>query len=87
MKTSACFAFLIAVSLMATACNQAGGGRFGDTGLFGTSGESSRSGASESSYARNGRCDDPRYNTSHGGQAAPGTDEYDCSRYGGGLKR
>lgn len=37
-------------------------------------------------YARNGRCDDPRYNTSNGGRAAPGTDEWDCSRHGDGLK-
>ncbi|HSK40707.1 MAG TPA: hypothetical protein VK943_13155 [Arenibaculum sp.] len=34
----------------------------------------------------NGRCDDRRYETSSGGRAAPGTDEYDCSRFGGGLK-
>jgi hypothetical protein len=85
MKTYARLAFMIAMSLMVTACSQSGGGVFGDSGLFGNSGESSRSGTS--SYARNGQCDDRRYNTSHGGKAEPGTDEYDCSRYGGGLKR
>jgi len=37
-------------------------------------------------YSGNGRCDDPRYETSNGGRAAPGTDEYDCSRHGNGLK-
>lgn len=37
-------------------------------------------------YRRNGRCDDERYETSNGGKAAPGTDEYDCSRYGDGMK-
>jgi hypothetical protein len=85
MKTYARLAFVIAIPLMVTACNQSGGGVFGDSGLFGNSSENSRSGVS--SYARNGRCDDPRYNTSHGGKAEPGTDEYDCSRYGGGLKQ
>lgn len=34
----------------------------------------------------NGRCDDLRYETSNHGHAEPGTDEYDCSRYGQGLK-
>lgn len=34
----------------------------------------------------NGRCDDRRYETSNGGRAAPGMDDYDCSRFGGGLK-
>lgn len=37
-------------------------------------------------YRGNGRCDDPRYETSNGGRARPGTDEYDCSRHGDGLK-
>ncbi len=87
MKTAIRFAVIVAVPLTLTACNQSGGGVFGESGMFGSSGESSRSTKAESSYARNGRCDDPRYNTSHGGNADPGTDEYDCSRYGGGLKR
>jgi hypothetical protein len=39
-----------------------------------------------SPYAGNGRCDDPRYETSNGGRAAPGSDDYDCSRHGNGLK-
>jgi|tagenome__1003787_1003787.scaffolds.fasta_scaffold20753995_2 hypothetical protein len=85
MKTYARLTFVIAIPLMVTACNQSGGGVFGDNGLFGSSGESSRSGTS--SYVRNGQCDDPCYNTSHGGKAEAGTDEYDCSRHGGGLKR
>jgi hypothetical protein len=38
-------------------------------------------------WQNNGRCDDARYETSHGGRARAGTDEYDCSRYGNGLKR
>lgn len=38
-------------------------------------------------HAENGRCEDPRYETSNGGWAEPGTDEYDCSRYGHGLKK
>lgn len=38
------------------------------------------------SYRGNGRCDDPRYETSNGGRARAGSDEYDCSRYGDGLK-
>lgn len=37
-------------------------------------------------YANNGRCDDPRYETSNGGRANPGTDERDCRRFGHGLK-
>jgi hypothetical protein len=37
-------------------------------------------------YRGNGRCDDPRYETSNGGRARAGTDEYDCSRHGDGLK-
>ncbi len=41
---------------------------------------------SDHSYAGNGRCDDPRYHTSNGGRAAPGTDERDCRRYGQGRK-
>jgi len=86
MKSAFRFAVLLAVPLTLAACNQSssggGGGLFGGGGggLFG-------SGSSDSPYARNGRCDDPRYNTSHGGRAEPGTDDYDCSRYGDGLKR
>ncbi|WP_207484109.1 hypothetical protein [Arenibaculum pallidiluteum] len=38
-------------------------------------------------WQHNGRCDDPRYETSNGGRARPGTDEFDCSRHGDGLKR
>jgi hypothetical protein len=37
-------------------------------------------------YRDNGRCDDARYESSNGGRARPGTDEFDCSRYGNGLK-
>lgn len=37
-------------------------------------------------WQRNGECDDPRYETSNGGLARPGTDEHDCRRFGGGLK-
>jgi len=37
-------------------------------------------------YAHNGRCDDPRYRTSNGGRAEPGSDERDCRRYGDGRK-
>jgi hypothetical protein len=43
-------------------------------------------GAGAWSLRDNGRCDDRRYETSNGGRAEPGTDEYDCSRYGNGLK-
>lgn len=45
-----------------------------------------RSHYERSRYSRNGRCDDARYNTSNGGRAETGTDEWDCSRYGDGLK-
>lgn len=82
------YAALLAVPLAMAACNETssrggGGGLFGGSGggLFG-SGSSS-----DGPYARNGRCDDPRYNTSNGGRAEVGTDDYDCSRYGDGLKR
>ncbi|MGQ9369647.1 hypothetical protein [Azospirillum sp. ST 5-10] len=37
-------------------------------------------------YAYNGRCDDPRYRTSNGGLAEPGTDEADCGKFGDGLR-
>lgn len=37
-------------------------------------------------YAYDGKCDDPRYLTTTGA-ADPGTDEYDCARLGGGLKK
>ncbi|PWC98488.1 hypothetical protein TSO5_01705 [Azospirillum sp. TSO5] len=87
MKTALRVLVIAAVPLALAACNQtsssgSGGGLFGGSGggLFG-------SGGSDSSYARNGRCDDPRYNTSNGGHAEAGTDDYDCSRYGNGLKR
>lgn len=85
MKTAIRLVILAAAPLALAACNQTGGnggGMFGNSGggLFG-------SGSSDSSYARNGRCDDPRYNTSNGGRAEAGTDDYDCSRFGDGLKR
>lgn len=86
MKTALRVLVVAAVPLALAACNQTSsngsGGLFGGSGggLFG-------SGGSDSSYARNGRCDDPRYNTSNGGHAEAGTDDYDCSRYGNGLKR
>jgi len=77
-----------------------GGGLFGGSGggLFGGSGDSydegyggrgrfgNRAGGG-GPYAYNGRCDDPAYNTSSGGRAERGSDEFDCSRYGNGLKR
>lgn len=37
-------------------------------------------------YAFDGKCDDPRYAVTTGA-ADPGTDEYDCARTGGGLKK
>ena len=37
-------------------------------------------------YAFDGKCDDPRYAVSTGA-ADPGTDDYDCARHGGGLKK
>lgn len=37
-------------------------------------------------WSDNGRCDDPNYNISGFGEAWPGTDEFDCRRYGGGLR-
>ncbi|MBP2298675.1 hypothetical protein [Azospirillum picis] len=85
MKTPLRFVILAAAPLALAACNQTSsgnGGLFGGSGggLFG-------SGSSDSPYARNGRCDDPRYNTSNGGRAEAGTDDYDCSRYGDGVKR
>ncbi len=77
------FAALLALPLALAACNQSS-----NSGLFGSSGGGLfGSGSADGSYARNGRCDDPRYNTSNGGRAEPGTDDYDCSRYGDGLKR
>lgn len=88
MKTALPLVILVAAPLALAACNQTGnsgsnGGLFGGSGGGGLFG----SGSSDSSYARNGRCDDPRYNTSNGGRAEAGTDDYDCSRYGDGLKR
>lgn len=86
MKSALRLAVLVAAPLALAACNQSSndrGGLFGGSGggLFG-------SGDSDSSrYARNGRCDDPRYNTSNGGRAEAGTDDYDCSRWGDGIKR
>ncbi len=38
-------------------------------------------------YRKNGRCDDPRYRTSNGGRASPGSDEYDCKKLGLGDGR
>lgn len=86
MKGAFRFAVVLAVPLALAACNETsnsgGGSLFGGTngGLF-------SSGSADGPYARNGRCDDARYNTSNGGRAEKGTDEYDCSRYGNGLKR
>jgi len=37
-------------------------------------------------YAFDGKCDDPRYAVTTGA-ADPGTDEHDCARAGGGLKK
>ncbi|HYG91335.1 MAG TPA: hypothetical protein VD978_34335 [Azospirillum sp.] len=37
-------------------------------------------------FAFDGKCDDPRY-VATTGQADPGADDYDCARYGGGLKK
>ena len=37
-------------------------------------------------YAFDGKCDDPRYTVTTGA-ADPGTDEHDCARTGGGLKK
>lgn len=37
-------------------------------------------------YAFDGKCDDPRYVVTTG-IADPGTDEHDCARVGGGLKK
>ena len=55
-------------------------------GLFGSAaGLPTGLGTDGGLYAYNGRCDDPRYRISNGGRAQPGTDQYDCSRYGGGL--
>lgn len=86
MKSALHLAIILTVPLAVAACNQTSSDRGlfggnGDGGLFGSSGNS------DSRYARNGRCDDPRYNTSNGGRAEAGTDDYDCSRYGQGLKR
>ncbi|MCG5243746.1 hypothetical protein [Azospirillum doebereinerae] len=85
MKSAIRLAILVAAPLALAACNQTGndrGGLFGGGGggMFG-------SGSSDSRYARNGQCDDPRYNTSNGGHAEVGTDDYDCSRRGDGIKR
>lgn len=41
----------------------------------------------ENAYRRNGQCDDARYNTSNGGRAAAGADEYDCKVLGLGDGR
>lgn len=94
MKRALRFAAILAVPLALAACNQTssgGGGLFGGSGggLFGDS-DNVRGGRSDprsGPYAYNGRCDDPRYNTSGGGRAEAGTDEFDCSRHGDGLKR
>lgn len=94
MKRPFGFALLLTATLALGACNQtSNSGLFGDSGggLFGGSGSSGGGGlfgsGGSSEYARNGRCDDPRYNTSNGGHAEAGTDDYDCSRYGNGVKR
>ena len=76
---------LTGLALALAACNQSSN----DRGLFGSSGGGGLFGSGESDYryARNGRCDDSRYNTSNGGRAEAGSDDYDCSRYGDGVKR
>lgn len=85
MKTALRFVIAAAVPLALAACNQTSNNSSG--GLFGGSGGGLFGSGGSDSYARNGRCDDPRYNTSNGGHAEAGTDDYDCSRYGNGLKR
>jgi len=100
MKTALRVAAIIAVPLALAACNETsngrgGGGLFGGSGgLFGNSGGDYDDGygprgrrGGGGPYAYNGQCDDAAYNTSNGGNAARGTDEFDCSRYGDGLKR
>lgn len=86
MKTTLRFVIVAAVPLALAACNQTSSNS-GGGGLFGNSGGGLFGSGDSDSYARNGRCDDPRYNTSNGGHAEAGTDDYDCSRYGNGLKR
>ncbi|WP_377809196.1 hypothetical protein ABNQ38_15515 [Azospirillum sp. A29] len=86
MKTALRFVIVAAVPLALAACNQTSSNS-GGGGLFGNSGGGLFGSGDSDSYARNGRCDDPRYNTSNGGHAESGTDDYDCSRYGNGLKR
>lgn len=82
------YAALLVMPLALAACNETSS-RSSNGGLFGSSGGGLFSSGSDvdGRYARNGRCDDPRYNTSNGGRAEAGTDDYDCSRYGDGLKR
>lgn len=102
MKTVLRIAAVVAVPLALAACNETsngydrsgGGGLFGSSGgLFGTpqgdynSGYDARDRRGGGPYAHNGRCDDPAYNTSNGGRASRGSDDFDCSRYGEGLKR
>jgi hypothetical protein len=89
MKTALPLVILVAAPLALAACNQTGNSGSSGGGLFGGSGGGGLfgSGSSDSPYARNGRCDDPRYNTSNGGRAEVGSDDYDCSRYGDGIKR
>jgi len=85
MTSALRLAILVAAPLALAACNQTGNDR---GGLFGSGGGGMfGSGSSDSRYARNGQCDDPRYNTSNGGRAEAGTDDYDCSRRGDGIKR
>ncbi|WP_109120256.1 hypothetical protein [Azospirillum sp. TSO22-1] len=92
MKTALRAAAIIAVPLTLVACNETSNSYGRGGGLFGSSGSSyddysyrTRQGGGP--YAHNGRCDDPSYNTSNGGNAERGTDQYDCRRYGNGLKR
>jgi hypothetical protein len=87
MKTALRFVIVAAVPLALAACNQTSSNSGSSGGLFGGSGGGLFGSGESDSYARNGRCDDPRYNTSNGGRAEAGTDDYDCSRYGNGLKR
>ena len=55
------------------------------SGWYG-SGYGSSHGHGRPPWVRNGRCDDDRYQTSNGGAAPAGEDEYDCLLFGNGLK-
>ena len=68
---------LLGLTLAGCADNLAGGGPRGGYGAWDDG---------PYDWTDNGRCDDPNYNISGFGDAWPGTDEYDCRRYGGGLR-